>query len=382
MHRPLRIALWMPVPFWGKGAVPSEWLRRCQALAVTHQFLFLSPEPKNAPEEDPGLPGVSGTLSLNGWSALGGRRAWEQWNSKWRPDIWHLCSWEAACKVAGWSRKRNPRLPVLAELNADDFANESYGANANEDPPHPPDMVVYARSWQKTMLRHRGLAGVWASQSHPALEPELFSSYHPDPRIGRREWSLPEDGFFFVTALDEQRNPGLDALLEAVRQLDRKHPFRGFRLVILHPEAEVLEASITASGLAHRVFVRRPAPASAAVSLAQQRAGLLRSMDVFVGCMSGTMEERTLLEAMAAELPLILVDKPALLELAGNRDRAVFVDEGSSEEWMAAMESMMMDKDKRARLSFASGARARDFSSAIVTGEWVETYGRLLQALA
>jgi glycosyltransferase involved in cell wall biosynthesis len=139
------------------------------------------------------------------------------------------------------------------------------------------------------------------------------------------------------------------------------------------PDRGALEAEIRRLGLAERVRLageRRDVPA------------LLAASDVFVLSSASEGLPVSVLEAMAAELPVVASAVGGMHELVVNGETGLLVPPGDVDELAAALGRLIADRDLRRRFGTAGRARAEAlFDLRAFHGAHVELYRRELARL-
>ena len=178
-------------------------------------------------------------------------------------------------------------------------------------------------------------------------------------RAGREPMVL-----FVGTVFNRRHVP---ALIDAFALLARAHP--ALRLEIVggnrtHP-FEDLEAVVEASGLAGRVRIRDWVDD-------EELIGLYRRASAFAFLSEYEGFGLTPLEALAAGIPPVVLDRPALREVLG--DAARFVATPDAHAVAAGLQAALFDPAERQRLLAAAGAVLGRY-------DWRRTAGLTLQAL-
>jgi glycosyltransferase involved in cell wall biosynthesis len=173
---------------------------------------------------------------------------------------------------------------------------------------------------------------------------------------------LPRPRVLFLGRLARQK--GVATLIEAAARL--RHPGATLLVVGDGPERRAAEQAVARAGIGHRVRFTGFLPHHAV-------AAVLRHADVFA--MPSIYEElgTVLLEAMQAGLPIVASDTGGIPGALG--DAGVLVSPGDPAALAAAVDSLLDDPDRGARL----GARARERAGGY---EWGALAGRVLDVYA
>jgi glycosyltransferase involved in cell wall biosynthesis len=169
----------------------------------------------------------------------------------------------------------------------------------------------------------------------------------PTPRI-------PHNGFtriLFVGRLES--NKGITTLLEVVRNMDRRGIAIELRLAGEGPmRDEVMHQAMDLGGTARIVCLGPLTPEGVRNELAAADLFLFPSRYESFGI--------AVLEALAAGVPVVCSDLPALREVAG--EAAVFVPPADAAGWITATNRVLADLALRVRLSEQGRLRAERFT--------------------
>lgn len=211
---------------------------------------------------------------------------------------------------------------------------------------------------------------------------DLFNDSQRDRRWLRREYGIPETAWVLVNVgrLTLEKNPGLLLRAFAILRDDEKEraasgqeaPPRYLVLVGDGPQRPALEAEARELGVADRViFSGRQPPARVADALL--------GADLFLMASYTETQGLVVAEALAAGLPVVVVDSPQLLETARNGQEGI-VAEGTPQALAAACQRILGDASLYERLHRAALARARSLSIEAATDRLLAAYRRVLAA--
>jgi glycosyltransferase involved in cell wall biosynthesis len=161
---------------------------------------------------------------------------------------------------------------------------------------------------------------------------------------------------------------GFEEMLEAVSKLRGRFPLR----VVLAGEGAYrsnVEALVRRWGLHDTVRLlgsRNDIPA------------LLKTADLFMICSRTEGLPNSLLEAMAAGLPIMATDVPGCRDLVRHLDTGVLVRAGSAESIASGLETLLADSHQGRELGIRAQAWARTH---VDTGTWVARWVGLYEAL-
>ena len=180
--------------------------------------------------------------------------------------------------------------------------------------------------------------------------PALF----PRPEA-RSALGLATNGFIIGAIANHYRTKGLDVLLEAAASL--KKEINNFHLVIIGdgPERPRLEAIINALNLQSAVTLTGFLP---------EAAKYLPAFDIFVLPSRKEGFPFTLLEAMAAGLPIIAASVGGVPEMITDDEQGIIVPPGSPDALRSAIKRLNDDPGLRQRLGDNARRRAAGFSLA------------------
>jgi glycosyltransferase involved in cell wall biosynthesis len=215
-------------------------------------------------------------------------------------------------------------------------------------------------------------AGVRADAVETVVNGIDVDAYNLPLNVGekRRSIGVPEDAIVF----------GIVARLSAAK--DHRNLFRAFQITAnRHPRARLvlvgdgelrrdLEADVAELGIEHRVFFlgsRHDVPQ------------LLSTFDVFVLSSYTEGLAVTLLEAMAAGLPVVATDVGGNREVVRDGETGVLVPARDTEKLAEAMAGMIADPDRAKRMGASGRERARSvFGIDAMVARYQERYEHLI----
>lgn len=113
----------------------------------------------------------------------------------------------------------------------------------------------------------------------------------------------------------------------------------------------------------------------------EEKLSRLRGADLFCApSLRGESFGVVLLEAMAAETPIVASELPGYAKVAHAGRDAVLVEPGNAGALATAIEKVLHDADERSRLIAAGRERAQEFSMAHQAGRYLEIYEETLAA--
>jgi phosphatidylinositol alpha-mannosyltransferase len=113
----------------------------------------------------------------------------------------------------------------------------------------------------------------------------------------------------------------------------------------------------------------------------EEKLSRLRGADLFCApSLRGESFGVVLLEAMAAETPIVASELPGYAKVARAGRDAVLVEPGNAGALATAIEKVLHDADERSRLIAAGRERAQEFSMARQAGRYLEIYEETLAA--
>lgn len=194
----------------------------------------------------------------------------------------------------------------------------------------------------------------------------LFEASERDRGWLRRTFGLPPPSRLLVNVgrLTLEKNPGL--LLSAFARLAAEEADAYLVLVGEGPERPTLERRAFELGLAKRVvFTGRQPP--------ERVADALLASDLFVITSYTETQGLVVAEALAAGLPVVLVDSPPLTETVRDGVEGLVVP-GEAQALAAACRRLLNDPELRRRMSSAARERARELSLPVAVDHLLAAY--------
>jgi glycosyltransferase involved in cell wall biosynthesis len=184
------------------------------------------------------------------------------------------------------------------------------------------------------------------------------------PRPPETLFQGPQIKLIYVGRIAREKN--LDFLLRAFAHAFREDGRLRLRLVGGGPELEAMCELAATMGLGEVVSFAGKVPFARIPSE-------LAQADMFVFASLTETQGLVVLEAMAAGLPMVLVDSPALLEHA-HPDRDCLVAPPQEEAFAAAILALVRDPDRGRALGAAARRQAEGLSVPILTARLVAIY--------
>ena len=167
----------------------------------------------------------------------------------------------------------------------------------------------------------------------------------------------------------QYRRKNTRVLLDAFPAVVREHPGARLRIVGGGPELPALRRRAQRLGLGERVRFLGEVPDQRGVRLEYAGADLF--------CLPSRQEGFgiVLLEAMAAELPIVAADAGAIPEVAPAGEVALLVEPGDSEALAEGLLRALGDRALRRRLAGAGGRRVREYAWPVVARRFLQALG-------
>jgi glycosyltransferase involved in cell wall biosynthesis len=307
-------------------------------------------------------------------------RALRRMISSWRPQVVHAVIWDAEVVTALASVGSS--VPTLVSL-----VNMQYAPEAVAQAPSPQRLEVLRRV-EGALLRH-GIdhfhcltqAGAEHSVEHLGIRPGRITVV---PR-GRRSEDLTadpaevallraellgDDEVLLVNVGRHEAQKGQDLLLDAVAEMGSGE---GVRLVVAGREGnstDLLRERIVLRGLQERVRL---------LGARQDVAALLGAADIVAVTSRWEGLGGSIIETLAAGAPVVAFGVPAVSEVVG--DAAVVVEPFDTEAFAGALRSLILDGDRRRKLSVAARDRfVADFEIGAVVDRIEQLYRELARA--
>lgn len=254
-------------------------------------------------------------------------------------DIRGLWEFTSASKLQGWERTERFHLSRQIETR---IACEATGVFAISSP-------------VREELIDRGVCAARIALAPNGVEAARFAPGAACADL-RETLGLPPERFVFGFIGSLEAYEGVPDLIAAFARLCKAG--RDVHLALVGDGAVARQAGelVAAHGLVERASLvgRRPF---------EEIPAYYRLIDAFAYPRIDSRLTRLVpplkpLEAMAAGKPVIVSDLPALVELAGGRDNALFATPGDVDSLARAMETLLRDAPLRARLSAAGRAHA------------------------
>lgn len=259
-------------------------------------------------------------------------------------------------------------------------------------------LAYFAVSWMERLTRHYNKHYIAISGAigellrHDRVPPEaislIFNGIDLSPfrqtqlKAADRErllteWDLPQDAFIFGTMARFVPVKGLHLILEAFAQLLAKTPEpASYRLVLVGdgPERSRLEELTAKLNLSE--YVRFP-------GFRQDIPTCLHAFDTFVHSSLYEGMGYTIIEAMAAEVPVVASNVGGVKELVFAEQNGLLVSPNSVPELVQAMERLAADPQLRARLAEAALHKVEEtFTISQMARQTLELYRKLLAQAA
>jgi glycosyltransferase involved in cell wall biosynthesis len=209
------------------------------------------------------------------------------------------------------------------------------------------DLVITPSQYMRGVVRHWGVAERKVAVVANGVEPSGDDLTRPQARL-----ALGMDGPLVVSMGRLVRFKGFAALIRAIADLQPARP--GLRLLLIGggPRADELASQVTSLGLHDRVELT-------GVMSRRQVQIHLRAADVFVLNSAGEGQSHALLEAMAAETPVVASRVPGNLELIEHGESGLLVACNDRHALVQAIDRLLTDRALAGSLARA-GRRIAD----------------------
>ncbi len=294
-----------------------------------------------------------------------------------RFDVWHtvVLSPSGVC-FSNWQQKSG--VPGLVRAVGDDVPN---GPTSQADRlvrqwiPEA-QAVVSLSAEMSAGLARLGVRPNRVEEIPNAVDHTRFSAAL-DRRALREKLGVPPDAFLFVCVARNHPQKDLRTLLKAFGGLKTKSTVH---LAIAGRGVPQLAAEVAAMGLGDRVHLLefRPSDGPTLQFPPQDLVDLYRSGDAFV--LSSILEgfSSALLEAMAAELPVVATDVPGIQERVRHEHDALLSPGGNAEALAAGLRRLINDPELRQRLGEQARRTSMAFGWEATTSRYLDLYERLI----
>ena len=189
--------------------------------------------------------------------------------------------------------------------------------------------------------------------------------FAPNPAVARTYTSSIVIG----TVATLRREKNLFRLIRAFAAVAARKPSESLRLIIVGdgPERPALEAAATATGRSSQIVFTggRTDPES-----------ILAEMDIFALSSDTEQMPMSVLEAMAAELPIVSVDVGDVADMVASENRPYVVPRGDEKKFTDSLCILVEDAQLRARLGRANRAAAiARFDHALMVARYAAQFG-------
>lgn len=316
------------------------------------------------------------------------RRALSRLQRKHRFDVWHgVVLFPAGVCLVDWQERS--RVPGLVRAVGDDVRGLPGRGHApwveailRDKLPRARTVVALSESMADELVE----LGVGRERTRVlpnAVDGTRFAS-GPDRQALRDALGIPEGAFVFLCVARNHPQKNHPVLFRAFRRLVAARPQCDLRLLLAGRDTPALQSEAESCGVADRVgFFEFGAPAgttTAPVMPPQGLVDLYRAADAFV--LASVLEgfSSALLEAMAAELPVVATDVPGIREVVRSGDNGLLVACGDEEGLARAMAEVSGSPELRGRLSSGAGETAGHFTWPAVTSAYLGLYRELIEA--
>lgn len=234
----------------------------------------------------------------------------------------------------------------------------------------PTHWVAVSHAVKADAVKRLRRPGSWVTVIHNGIEPERFKPNPAERQRIRDEWQLDRDMPLIVVVARLSYEKGLPTLLQAASRLRRTHPKAVVAIVGDGPLRAELTDQINDSGLPDSVRL---------IGFRQDIASVLSAADV--ACLPSYMEgfPNALLEACAAELPVVATKVGGIPELVVAGRTGLLVEPHRPDELAEALERVLSEPELARQLGRAARERIEThFTARHAARRHEELYERLL----
>ncbi len=290
-------------------------------------------------------------------------------------DILHLHVWNpASCRYAFLAA--NPKIIKIVATEHDPFALNGIKKILKESYLKKISHTIAVSNANKELLlklypKLKGkISTIYNGIDLENFEKTLFHfSTQEKSKIRHQLFKSTNEEFIIITIATLHPRKGLKYLIEAYQQIQPDYPESKLMIIGEGPEKKRLEKQITKSKLQGKVLL-----------LGQQDniAKLLKSSDLFILPSIKEAFGLVLLEAMAAQLPIIASDVGGIPEIIQNHKNGELVEPANSKVLAEKMRQLMSNKALQEKIAFLGHHHVKNFSAKIMAKKTEEIYDEIL----
>ena len=303
-------------------------------------------------------------------------------------DVWHaVVLFPAGVCLADWQARS--RVPGLVRAVGDDVRGLPGQGHApwveailRDKMPRAQAVVALSDS----MVEELGELGVGRERTRilpNAVDADRFAP-GPGRDALRGEQGIAPGTFAFLCVARNHPQKNYPVLFRAFQRLVESRPEQDFLLLVAGRGTPALGVQAAECGVADRVrFFEFGAPTDGAGAPAmppQSLVDLYRAADAFV--LASVLEgfSSALIEAMAAELPVVATDVPGIREIVRRGENGLLVPCGDEDALARAMGEVAASPELRGALADGARETARRYGWPAVTSAYVALYAELIEA--
>lgn len=204
---------------------------------------------------------------------------------------------------------------------------------------------------------------------------QRFSSTPKTP-LFQEKYGYPADTKVILTVGRHHPKKGYDRIPEIARRLKEKG--LQFIWVIIGRDHEEFDQRFPeAKELGIHTTVNTPSPGEDAFSLpSQDLIQMYRAADIFAFPTLLETFGMVLVEAMAAELPILTTDAPGVCDVIQHEENGIKTGVDDIDDFTHQLEALLTDQEMHERYSKASQACAKNYDWQTITSQYFDLYSR------
>lgn len=302
-------------------------------------------------------------------------------------DVWHaFVLYPAGVVLADWQRLGG--APGLIRAVGDDVSGlpsrghtERVASALREKLPQSRALVALSAD-MAAELETLGVDRAKIRILPNAVDAGRFAAAKESHHTVRAESGIPDDAFVFLCVARNHPQKDFPTLFAAFRKLCAALPGREIRLVVAGRDTHGLRTETADFGgrVLLREFEAENSGAAVPVLPPQKLVDLYGASDAFV--LSSLLEgfSSAVIEAMAAELPVVATDAPGIRGVITDRKEGLLVPRRSPSELAAAMELVVGDSALHSSLAAGARATAARYNWPAVVAAYEAAYRDLIGA--
>jgi glycosyltransferase involved in cell wall biosynthesis len=292
-----------------------------------------------------------------------------------KPDILHIHLWNPGAARYAFSAV-DKKITKIVTTEHDPFLLKGLKNSIRKSCIKKTDFTITVSEKNKTLLlKGYPLMKNKIATVHNGIDIQDFEnklihfSAQEKHKIKQNKFKAENNEFIIISVATLHPRKGIDFLIKAFKKINENYPDTKLVIVGEGPEKKKYEKLITNLELDNKVVL---------TGFADNIPQILKSADLFVLASIKEAFGLVLLEAMAAQLPIIATKVGGIPEIITSNKNGILVEEKNTEELVNAISQLLQNVPLRQKLAYVGNHDVKKFTAEEMAKETQKIYNYVL----